>query len=117
MNHYTIDILKPDFNYVLEAIRMRGHAIADQMAAQAVRIEQAIAKEEADRKAALDAVKNWTVIAQDQAAPKTAKKSGRRKGKKAPLVRTPEAPWGLKKDGSPRKRPGRPIVPQAETLQ
>lgn len=24
-----------------------------------------------------------------------------------PLVKTKEAPWGLKKDGNPRKRPGR----------
>jgi hypothetical protein len=27
------------------------------------------------------------------------------------LLRTDEAPWGYKKDGSPRKRPGRPIQP------
>jgi hypothetical protein len=26
-----------------------------------------------------------------------------------PIVRTEEAPWGLKKDGNPRKRPGRPV--------
>jgi hypothetical protein len=26
-----------------------------------------------------------------------------------PIFRTDEAPWGYKKDGSPRKRPGRPI--------
>lgn len=26
-----------------------------------------------------------------------------------PIVRTKEAPWGLKKDGNPRKRPGRPL--------
>ena len=26
-----------------------------------------------------------------------------------PLVTTPEAPWGLKKDGTPRKRPGRAL--------
>lgn len=25
------------------------------------------------------------------------------------IVRTKEAPWGLKKDGNPRKRPGRPL--------
>lgn len=28
--------------------------------------------------------------------------------KLGPLVKTPEAPWGVKKDGSPRRRPGRP---------
>jgi hypothetical protein len=30
---------------------------------------------------------------------------------KAPIFRTDEAPWGYKKDGFPRKRPGRPIQP------
>ena len=40
---------------------------------------------------------------------KKAKKSYSTKGiKLGPLVKTPEAPWGLKKDGGPRKRPGRP---------
>ena len=29
-----------------------------------------------------------------------------------PLVKTPEAPWGLKLDGTPRKRPGRPPFTQ-----
>jgi hypothetical protein len=28
--------------------------------------------------------------------------------KLGPLVKTPEAPWGVKKDGGPRRRPGRP---------
>jgi competence protein ComGC len=28
--------------------------------------------------------------------------------KKAPEIRTAEAPWGYKKDGTPRKRSGRP---------
>jgi competence protein ComGC len=28
--------------------------------------------------------------------------------KKAPALRTAEAPWGYKKDGTPRKRYGRP---------
>ena len=27
---------------------------------------------------------------------------------KRPVIRTEEAPWGYKKDGIPRKRPGRP---------
>lgn len=27
---------------------------------------------------------------------------------RAPIIKTEGAPWGLKKDGSPRKRPGRP---------
>ena len=37
MNHYTIEILNADINYVLEAIRMRGHALADQIAGQVLR--------------------------------------------------------------------------------
>ena len=27
---------------------------------------------------------------------------------RSPIVKTESAPWGVKKDGSPRKRPGRP---------
>ena len=30
------------------------------------------------------------------------------KAGKPQILRTPEAPWGLKKNGQPRKRPGRP---------
>ena len=29
--------------------------------------------------------------------------------KRAVIVRTDDAPWGFKKDGNPRKRPGRPL--------
>jgi hypothetical protein len=29
--------------------------------------------------------------------------------KRAVIFRTDDAPWGYKKDGSPRKRPGRPL--------
>ena len=37
------------------------------------------------------------------------KKSNSLKGRKlGPLLKTPEAPWGLKLDGGPRRRPGRP---------
>ena len=38
-----------------------------------------------------------------------ARKSNSTKGiKLGPLLKTPEAPWGVKKDGTPRNRPGRP---------
>jgi hypothetical protein len=33
--------------------------------------------------------------------------------KKAPALRTAEAPWGYKKDGAPKKRPGR----QAQVME
>ena len=29
--------------------------------------------------------------------------------KRNAIIRTDEAPWGFKKDGNPRKRPGRPL--------
>jgi hypothetical protein len=33
---------------------------------------------------------------------------GRQHKTRPAFVRTDEAPWGVKKDGTPRKRPGRP---------
>lgn len=35
--------------------------------------------------------------------------------KRAVIFRTDDAPWGFKKDGNPRKRPGRPIQPMEVT--
>jgi hypothetical protein len=34
---------------------------------------------------------------------------------KRPISKTAEAPWGVKLDGTPRKRPGRPIYTKPET--
>ena len=34
---------------------------------------------------------------------------------KPPIFRTDEAPWGYKKDGTPKKRPGKPLVKNEET--
>lgn len=34
--------------------------------------------------------------------------------KKIPAFKTDEAPWGYKKDGTPKKRPGRPIPKKPE---
>jgi hypothetical protein len=31
------------------------------------------------------------------------------------IAKTPNAPWGLKMDGTPRKRPGRAIKKEAQT--
>jgi hypothetical protein len=33
---------------------------------------------------------------------------------KPPIFRTDEAPWGYKKDGTPKKRPGRATPPKPE---
>jgi hypothetical protein len=30
--------------------------------------------------------------------------------KRNAIIRTDDAPWGFKKDGNPRKRPGRPLL-------
>ena len=35
--------------------------------------------------------------------------------KPTPIFKTDEAPWGYKKDGTPRRRPGRPIYTKPET--
>jgi chromosome segregation ATPase len=44
-----------------------------------------------------------------------AKKISPLKGiKRGPFVKTPEAPWGMKKDGTPRKRPGYPAHTKPE---
>jgi chromosome segregation ATPase len=45
-----------------------------------------------------------------------AKKISPLKGiKRGPFAKTPEAPWGMKKDGTPRKRPGYPAHTKPET--
>ena len=38
---------------------------------------------------------------------------------KPPIFRTNEAPWGYKKDGTPRKRPGRPTynIPEIKNAE
>lgn len=98
MNHYTVEILKSDFTYVIEAIRMRGHALADQIAAQAVRAEQVAMKPEDPRP--------WTVTVTDEGntvATYKPKKRGR------PARKSADAPYGYKKDGTPKQRPGRKV--------
>jgi hypothetical protein len=36
---------------------------------------------------------------------------------KIPTFKTDEAPWGYKKDGTPKKRPGRPIPKKPEAQE
>lgn len=36
---------------------------------------------------------------------------------KTPIIRTPEAPYGYKKDGTPKKRPGKPIQTKPEAQE
>ena len=114
MNHYTIDILKADLSYVIEAIRMRGYAIAEQVASQALRQDHAEIIEKQEQEPApwnISVTTNGEMVAEKKPAKKTAKKRGRTPKKtRTPLLRTPEAPYGLKKDGTPRGRPGRKTV-------
>ena len=36
---------------------------------------------------------------------------------KPPIFRTDEAPWGYKKDGTPKKRPGKPLPTKPEAQE
>ena len=40
-----------------------------------------------------------------------------KKAPKAVIFRTGEAPWGYKKDGTPKKRPGKPIPTKPEAQE
>ena len=100
MNHYTIDILKADLSYVIEAIRMRGYAIAEQVESQALRQDHAEIIEKQEQEPApwnISVTTSGEMVAEKKPAAKPAKK---RAPKKA-------APFGLKKDGTPRAKPGR----------
>ena len=110
MNHYTINILKSDINYVIEAIRMRGYAIAEQIASQATEADQNETNLQHQRdKAKMEELQKefdkmpWNVTVSEGgniiAEQKPAKKRSR-PSKKA-------APFGLKKDGTPKSKPGR----------
>ena len=103
MNHYTIDILKADLSYVIEAIRMRGYAIAEQVASQALRQDHAEVIEKQVQEDPepwnISVTTNGEMVAEKKPAAKPAKKRGR-PSKKA-------APFGLKKDGTPKAKPGR----------
>ena len=100
MNHYTIDILKADLSYVIEAIRMRGYAIAEQVASQALRQDHAeIMDKQVQEEPApwnISVTTNGEMVAEKKPAAKPAKKRATKKA----------APFGLKKDGTPRAKPG-----------
>ena len=103
MNHYTIEILNADISYVLEAIRMRGHALADQIAGQVLRAQQAEQAATARQAAMQTDESPWTVSVTDDKIVASIKPKKRRAKK------TAAAPWGLKKDGTPKQRPGRKV--------
>jgi chromosome segregation ATPase len=57
----------------------------------------------------------FALVAPEKIAVKAKKISPLKGIKLGPYTKTPEAPWGLKLDGTPRKRPGRPIQTKPET--
>jgi chromosome segregation ATPase len=57
----------------------------------------------------------FALVAPEKIAVKAKKISPLKGIKIGPYIKTPEAPWGLKLDGTPRKRPGRPIQTKPET--
>ena len=80
MQYVTLTIQAEDFHFVMEAVRMRSRAILESLAMQ-VESQRAPAE------------KSLQVDNQQEPT------------KKAVKV---DAPWGFKKDGTPKKRPGRP---------
>ena len=50
---------------------------------------------------------------------KTLKAAKQKPKTRSLILRTDEAPWGYKKDGTPKKRPGRPIynIPEIKNEQ
>ena len=79
-------------NYLQEVTRSMQAVIAE-MTREAAAMKQAIINLEAQ-------VENLK---------KTPRKPAKQKRARTPIIRTPEAPWGVKKDGTPRKRPGRAL--------
>lgn len=109
-NTIRINIHRSDIGFLIEAIELRSKAMMDAI------IDQALAQSEPKEPPKTD----WTVGTTDDGRmfavnkKRPAKKRGRRKvAKKPATIRTAEAPWGYKKDGTPKKRPGREPVKAA----
>ena len=94
MNAITITIPKSDLSYVIEAVRLRGLALADQIASQAFEIERAhdIKKQEQEE--------SWNVSTINDQMIAVLQENDKNK-------KSAKAPYGYKLDGTPKKRPGR----------
>jgi hypothetical protein len=109
-NTIHINIHRSDIGFLIEAIELRSKAMIDAILDQA--LEQSKPKEPQKTSWTVTATDNGSLVAVNKK--RTAKKRGRRKGTKMPpIVRTAETPWGYKKDGTPKKRPGRGSVSPA----
>lgn len=98
MKFYSLEMNESDKELVVYALRSLVERLADDIEDSCVDMGEAMSTEDS-AKAAIDNVianANHEIEAlKDQLASRT---------KKAPV----DAPWGLKKDGTPKKRPGRP---------
>lgn len=103
-NTIQISIHRSDIGFLIEAIELRSQAMIDTILDQA--LSQSKPKDPPKT--------NWTVTATDDGGlvatnkKRAAKKRRSRKGIKMPTtIKTAEAPWGYKKDGTPKRKPGR----------
>lgn len=103
-NTIQINIHRSDIGFLIEAIELRSQAMIDTILDQA--LAQSKPKEPAKTTWTAGTTDNGSMVAVNKK--RTTKKRGRRKGTKMPpTIKTAEAPWGYKKDGTPKKRPGR----------
>jgi hypothetical protein len=90
----TLTIQEADYGFVVEAIKLRTTSMLQSLDNQVVRQKQAEEAAEHQRKQAAKAaiVEPWETEQEEQ---------------KTIVKRRINAPYGLKKDGTPKKRPGR----------
>ena len=113
MNRITIDVSQDELDFIREAVahkylQLIAYLHECETTCQSKNMEKKSVFDEAHaRIEEVDAQEKqqWTVTTKNDgsmiAKTKPAKKQGR------PAKKTKAAPWGLKKDGTPKKRPGR----------
>ena len=90
-NSIQITINRADIGFLLEAIELRSTAMIESIMGQVLDAMKPETQKSPDT--------NWTVSATDDGGLVATKNEAPAKSKKAP--------WGYKKDGTPKKRPGR----------
>lgn len=93
---YQITVRKADLGFLLEALALRAVALKEEIIMQTLAVERKELQERAEKYA-----KELTVTATEEKVEQApAKKRGRPR-------KDPAAPYGRKKDGTPKQRPGR----------